>query len=483
MGCIGLLGASLFPAPAFGQNNLPPLLQKSREEPENLEVLAQLAMEYSLQQDFVKALQTNFRILKIDPENFHAYNNMGIIYKRAGQFKDSLACYENARRLKPDFYLVHFNIGLAYEAMGRMQEAREAYGRALSLNPEFSQALDRLRELTDAGTGGSPLPKPPKGKIWVADSPEGPPREYSAATADPPATKPAVKPASEAPPKATTDKPPEKPATPKSTSKSGATVTQKGKSEMVRTTRSGAGAPLYNRAMNALDEGNLPKAIEQYVSCLLLDRGFLAESDHGLIHKGLELLQDRPNSMSDGLFFRAFLLFISGKKEEAIPEFQQYIAANPKGPFFDKAQELVDQVTAEIEAAKEEEAARIAALKLATEPVIEEAATFTPRLGDQELAQKSPEEIIEEGKRLSREGRQRDAIAVIRQGLEKDRENLPLMMALANTYTDLMLLQGDKEAGKMARDLFERILRVAPRDSNEAMIARNMAQELTNRLR
>lgn len=134
-------------------------------------------MEYSLADDFVKAVETYFALLRIDANNFHAYNNLGILYK-SGQFRDSLHCYKQAERINPDSYWVPYNMGLCYESMGRMQEARESYGRALSLNPSFNQALQRLRSLSDEGAGGDvpQLPGLAESQIYVVDSETSQPR-------------------------------------------------------------------------------------------------------------------------------------------------------------------------------------------------------------------------------------------------------------------------------------------------------------------
>lgn len=471
-------GLFCFLLPAYGESSkLSQLIQKAKEDPLNVEIQSSLAMEFTIQKNYSKALEAYFQVLQVDPNNFHAYNNMGIIYKKVGQLKDSLFCYQNAQKLRPDYYLVPYNMGLAYEAMGRLQEAREAYGKALSLKPDFDQASRRLRELTEPSASRTPLPRPPAGKIWIADSPDRPPMQISSVAGFSKGPKAEAKDVVNfaTPIKKTPA------ASPSLKIKEAPTKTAK-KPEIVRTVLSGPGASFYNKAMNFLDEGKAQQAVENYVACILQDHKFLAEPDNGLIQKGIALLEDRPNSMSEGLFYRGYLKFVSAQKLGAKVDLKQYMEGNPNGSFFSKAEEIVEKIEEEIIAAEEEEAARIAAMKMETVPGVGEA-TYTPRLGDNELKGKSSEEIIAEAKRLSQEGRLRDSIAVLRAGLDQNREDLMLLMAIANSYTDMMLLKGDKEAGKMARDIFEKIISIAPSGSKEAMIAKNMAQELTTRLR
>ena len=486
-----LLFAANPDVPTYGQvatemasSKVPELQKKLQEDPENTEVLLQLALEYSLQKEFSKAVDIYFRLLKLDPNNFHAYNNLGILYKKTGQYADALHCYEQARRLQPDSYWVPYNMGLAYEAMGRMQEARESYGKALSLNPDFAQALQRLRELSEDPSRVAPLPPPPGAQVLVADRPSGQPTAVSVSktggeTPDGEKSALSEKPSgtarTETVGKGGKSEKPEKPA------KSGAS------SPMIRTLRTGPAATLYNEAMDALEKEELTKAIEVYVRCVIMEREFLSEPENGLIQKGLDLLNDRPNSMSEGLFYRGYLLSISKSLDKAIPDLETYIAKNPKGPFVTEAQKIINRYESDLAAAellKQQQASAAAVLEAAK--AAQQAAapgSFTPRPDDVTLRTFSPGQILDEANRLSRENRTRDAIAVLRSGLEKEPENIPLLMAIGNAYVDLLLQKSDRDAGLMARDIFEKVIRIAPADSKESGIAAGIIKELDSRLK
>lgn len=496
----GLIAWWPAPAPAFAAeitgSKVPELKKKLQDDPTDREALLALALEYSVQKQFDKAVETYFALLKIDPNNFHAYNNLGILYKKAGQYRDSLYCYQQAQKINPDSYWVPYNMGLAYEAMGRMQEARESYGKALSLNPDFALALQRLRELSEEAGAVKPLPQPPGAQIYVADSPGGQPRLVGGGSssggapatppkAKPPATTGAGKPA--APPAgaiAVAEKPPAAPAR--------ATPPKPGRG--LRTARTGPGASLFNQAMDALEKDDLAKAIEFYVRCVLTERDFLAEPENGLIVKGLALLRDRPNSMKDGLFYRGFFTAITGNLPGAVADLKIYLEQGPEQKvmetvFLEEAQRLVarhEREVAELEALKAKQAAEAAALAEARATAARAAsatATFTPRLDDVTLKQMDVDSIIDEANRLSRDARILDAIAVLKVGLDKAPDNLPLLMAMANAYTDLMFLKDDNEAGRMARDLFTRVVTQAPPDTKEHKLAQSFIQELDNRLK
>jgi len=501
------------------EDRLQQLQKHLQEDPEDKETLLALALEYSVQKQFKKAVETYFALLKIDPNNFHAYNNLGILYKKTGQFKDSLYCYQQALKLNPESYWVPYNMGLAYEAMGRMQEAREAYGKALSLNPDFSLALQRLRELSEEPGKLAPLPEPPGSKIYLVDAPGAQPRLVDGVgktsegkpgdkTEDKPEGKPEGKPGEPAKetPKTESGKTPTK-ETPseknqekiaeKTAEKSpGKTPKKQAQiaSELVRTARAGPGASLFNQAMDSLDKEDLPKAIEMYVRCVLTERDFLAEPDNGLIQKALTYLRERPNSMKEGMFFRAFFSAITGNLASAVPDLKVYVDQNAgkKGAervFLAEAQSLIDRhgrelaEAAALKASQASEAAIIAEARIASQRVASEAASFTPRLDDLALKQMDVDAIIDEANRLSRDARIRDAIAVLQVGLEKEPENVRLLMAMGNAYTDLMFLKGDNEAGRMAREIFSRVVRLSPAGSKEATLSLNFINELDNRLK
>jgi len=94
----------------------------------------------------------------------------------------------------------------------------------------------------------------------------------------------------------------------------------------------------------------------------------------------------------------------------------------------------------------------------------------------------SVDQIIDEADRLSRESRLQDAVSVLETGLQNDPDDLRLLMKSANAYTDMMLLKGDQEAGKMALSRFEKVYQKAPENSREWAIAGEMIKELKSRI-
>ena len=132
-------------------------------------------------------------------------------------------------------------------------------------------------------------------------------------------------------------------------------------------------------------------------------------------------------------------------------------------------------------AQEQERAALLAAAKNASASDIPE--PEQPRASDFVLKRMSVDQIIDEADRLSRESRVQDAVAVLETGLQSEPDDLRLLMKSANAYTDLMLLKGDQEAGRMALSRFEKIYQKAPENSREWAVAGEMIQELKGRIR
>lgn len=480
--CAFLLSFSGIANAAINSGRIYQLQQRLIESPRDTEAMLHLAMEYSLQNNFVKAVETYFALLRIDPDNFHAYNNLGILYKKSGQFRDSLHCYKQAERINPDSYWVPYNMGLCYESMGRMQEARESYGRALSLNPGFTQALQRLRTLSDPD-GSQVVPALPgleESMVYLVDGKSQQPTVHD--------TRPTIVPQPVL-------KPEPKPVTPANDLELPPKISEKieklkaAEKKKVRTQRSGPAANIFNQAMEALEKEQVEKAIELYTSCIIAERDMLAEPENGLIRKGLEYLKDRPNRMPEGLFYRGFFIAVSGNLELAMPDLRAFLEQNRSKKedtqLMAEARKIVgryDAIIAEREAlAKQQAEEQARAAELARQAVPAE--PEEPRASDFVVKRMGADEVLAEADRLSRSGRQADAIAVLKIGLESDPDNLQLLMKSANAYTDLLLLKGDNDAGKMAMMQFEKIYSRAAQNSREWAVAEEMIAELKKRIR
>jgi len=160
------------------------VIQVTRDAPDRPDVFPLLALLFSQQKQFDKAIAAYEEALRVTPGDPHihhhlgaldlqlgrytpavmhlllavrfkpddaeAYNDLGAALWQAGRVEDARRCYEQAIRLKPDFAGAHYNLGGTLEQAGQFKEAITQYQEALRLNPDMTAAQDRLARLRTA---------------------------------------------------------------------------------------------------------------------------------------------------------------------------------------------------------------------------------------------------------------------------------------------------------------------------------------------
>ena len=252
---------------------------------------------------------------------------------------------------------------------------------------------------------------------------------------------------------------------------------------------------VFNQAMDALEAGKTELAVELYVNSVIAERELLSEPENGLIRQGLTYLKDRPNRMANGLFYRGMLIYIAGHIDLAIPDLKNYSEvvsksdkASSVSQYLEEANRIISKYKAEKDAIAAMEAERKAAIALAEQQKKAQEAAAKPeeevaRPSDFALKRMDIDQIIQEADKLSRESRLTDAVAVLESGLKREPDDIQLLMKSANAYTDMLLLKGDNEAGKMALVRYKKVSALASSNSKEAAIAKEMIDELNKRVR
>ena len=154
------------------------LQEKAKQNPNNTEVLLELAAYYHEKLLFDKAYEIYIQLLKLSPENTRAleglgrlmrdinqpllalehlkkcleiapdnvsaWNTLGTIYAHQGDFSQAAASYEKALSLDPEAAYVHSNLCFALARGGKFTEAIIHGEKAVQLNPEFPVAQNNL---------------------------------------------------------------------------------------------------------------------------------------------------------------------------------------------------------------------------------------------------------------------------------------------------------------------------------------------------
>lgn len=115
-----------------------------KEEPNNIDVLAQLGSTYVRSGDDEKALEVYKRIVQIDNMNFNALNNLGGIYRRLQKYEDSIMVLERALATGANPNEIYYNMGHTYKLMGNYDDAADCFVTVIEENPNDVLAYNHL---------------------------------------------------------------------------------------------------------------------------------------------------------------------------------------------------------------------------------------------------------------------------------------------------------------------------------------------------
>ncbi|OYY57889.1 MAG: hypothetical protein B7Y55_03770 [Polynucleobacter sp. 35-46-207] len=166
-----------------------PLYRASKLDPNNLELLSNLAKAQYGADMYSEAIQTYKTLDRLMPNNPELLTDMGTSLAKLRFYDEARACFERSIEIQPDYFLTWSNYGnllselgssvdainayeksLAFKSdypdtwtnygnalfdLGRFKESRLAHEQALNLNPEFAEAWSNygntLLELKDPG--------------------------------------------------------------------------------------------------------------------------------------------------------------------------------------------------------------------------------------------------------------------------------------------------------------------------------------------
>lgn len=115
-----------------------------KDDPENTEVLTQLASCYIRAGEDRKALYVCLEILKLEPNNFAVLNNLGGVYRRLGMYHESIAVLERALTCGKNPYAIYYNMGQTYKLMGEYIDAEDCFNTVIEENPNDVLAYNHL---------------------------------------------------------------------------------------------------------------------------------------------------------------------------------------------------------------------------------------------------------------------------------------------------------------------------------------------------
>jgi tetratricopeptide (TPR) repeat protein len=116
--------------------------------PNDIQVLYNLAMFYQETKNYEKALEKYRMILQIDAHHKYALHNMGWIYlTEEDKFEEAIVFFSKAIEQDTNYVEAIYNRGLSFEYLQKYDNARQDYMYALQLLTNYSLAIEGLNRL------------------------------------------------------------------------------------------------------------------------------------------------------------------------------------------------------------------------------------------------------------------------------------------------------------------------------------------------
>ncbi|MFI5149162.1 MAG: tetratricopeptide repeat protein [Bacteroidia bacterium] len=116
-------------------------------QPENPEVLYDLARMYQDEQKYKDAAGLYLHMLQINKNFYDAQYNLGVVQVDMKNYAEALNYFSNAITIQPKNPKPYYARGYAYQLMGNFQNAAADYRYTLTLDPDFDMAKQRMAEM------------------------------------------------------------------------------------------------------------------------------------------------------------------------------------------------------------------------------------------------------------------------------------------------------------------------------------------------
>ena len=94
--------------------------------------------------DFIGAISSFEKSIKINPEFAQSYNNLGFLLEKIGNYENALENYKKAISLNTKLSETYNNIGLIYKHLGDIELAKSFFEKAIGIDSGFLEAYYNL---------------------------------------------------------------------------------------------------------------------------------------------------------------------------------------------------------------------------------------------------------------------------------------------------------------------------------------------------
>jgi tetratricopeptide (TPR) repeat protein len=126
---------------------VPALMAKLSEHPDDVDVLREIAELFSQAQEWQKAVLFWGKVIELSPDDINALYHRGTALMHMASFHDAIADFERIVSLDPGAYYALFYLGfISKYGLGEKDRAKEYFQRALELEPQDQFLIETLRE-------------------------------------------------------------------------------------------------------------------------------------------------------------------------------------------------------------------------------------------------------------------------------------------------------------------------------------------------
>ena len=118
--------------------------EQLKKNPNDVGALYHLADLYDRNSQYVEAIATYRKVLKLKPDMGYAYFKIGTAYSRLNKPEDAVKAFKDAKKLMPDYPVLYNNMGVAYGKMQKYEEEVRELKEAIKLRPRYSTARFNL---------------------------------------------------------------------------------------------------------------------------------------------------------------------------------------------------------------------------------------------------------------------------------------------------------------------------------------------------
>lgn len=149
MGAMGAMGM-----PGVDMDQLRALMAKMKENPNDPQVLLELANTFMMMQAWDKSLELVQAAVKVAPDNVEAHRAMGMVRFERKEYDEAKKSFDTVLKLNPDDVLGHYNMGILLKHyLNKPAEGDQHFRRVVQLNPQDADVMKGAQEELDAPAG------------------------------------------------------------------------------------------------------------------------------------------------------------------------------------------------------------------------------------------------------------------------------------------------------------------------------------------